>query len=145
MREGVAATEAMWALHLRVLLAQALGKTGAHDDAVVQLEDALTRIQAAGGHYYEAEAHRVGGELSQLRGEAIEDSEAAFLRALGTARTQNAKSLELRSATSLARLWHRQGRSGEARDLLAPVYNWFTEGHDTRDLVDARECLQELV
>jgi predicted ATPase len=72
------------------------------------------------------------------------ESEAAFSQALDLAREQQAKSLELRVATSLARLWGEQGRRTEARELLAPVYSWFTEGFDTADLKDARALLDEL-
>ena len=73
------------------------------------------------------------------------ESEAAFQQALQVAREQQAKSLELRAATSLARLWGEQGRRVEARELLAPVYGWFTEGFDTVDLKEAKALLKELV
>ena len=71
-------------------------------------------------------------------------AEAYFKRALAVARQQQAKSLELRAATSMARLWRDQGKRDEARDLLAPVYGWFTEGFDTLDLKDAKVLLDEL-
>ena len=78
--------------------------------------------------------------------ETGEDGEAAawFQQAIDTARSQQAKSLELRAATSLARLWRNQGKCTEARDLLAPVYSWFTEGFDTADLKDAKALLDEI-
>ncbi len=79
---------------------------------------------------------------SQFKGE--EEAEAYFHKALEVARQQQAKSWELRAATSLARLWQQQGKVAEARELLAPVYNWFTEGFDTVDLQDAKALLSEL-
>jgi predicted ATPase len=79
-----------------------------------------------------------------FRPERVSEVENSFVRALDVARRQQAKSLELRAAASLARLWGEQGRRGEARDLLAPVYGWFTEGFDTPDLKDAKALLDEL-
>ena len=73
-----------------------------------------------------------------------EEAEACFLKAIDIARKQSAKSWELRAATSLARLWQQQGKKKEARDLLAPVYNWFTERFDTADLLDAKALLDAL-
>ena len=73
-----------------------------------------------------------------------EEAETAFHKAIDIARAQSAKSWELRTAKSLARLWHSQGKSTEARDLLAPIYGWFTEGFDTADLKDAKSLLEEL-
>ena len=74
----------------------------------------------------------------------IQDAEACFLKALEIAKKQQAKSLELRAATSLARLWQQQGKTKEAHDVLSTVYNWFTEGFDTKDLQEAKSLLQEL-
>jgi predicted ATPase len=85
----------------------------------------------------EAIAHLTNPDVSQ--------AEACFCQALDTARRQQAKSLELRAATSLARLWQQQGKQGEARALLAPLYNWFTEGFDTADLQEARQLLVDLM
>ena len=83
--------------------------------------------------------------LSSVEGSKVkEDAEPHFLKALEIARHQEAKSLELRAATSLARLWQQQGKTTEARDLLAPVYDWFTEGFNTADLKDAKTLLEEL-
>jgi predicted ATPase len=92
---------------------------------------------------YEVEAHRVLAEVLWARN----DPEAAateFLNALEIAKSQQAKSWERRAATSLARLWRDQGKRDEARPLLAPVYGWFTEGFDTRDLKEAKALLEEL-
>jgi predicted ATPase len=92
----------------------------------------------------EAELHRLKGELLLLAGAEESAAEASMHRALEIARRQKAKSRELRAATSLARLLRRQGRIAQARDGLAPVYNWFTEGFDTADLKDAKALLDEL-
>ena len=92
---------------------------------------------------WEAEIHRLWGTLL-LSSQNFTESEACFERALNVARQQQAKSLELRAAASLARLWHEQGRRGEARNLLTPVYGWFTEGFDTADLKEAKALLDQL-
>ena len=92
-----------------------------------------------------AELHRLRGEwLLQAAPSDENRAEAAFHQALAVAREQQARSLELRAATSLARLWQQQGRREQARDVLAPVYGWFTEGFDTPDLQDARVLLAQL-
>ena len=82
--------------------------------------------------------------LMQVRPGAIAEAEGCFHRAIEIARSQKARSWELRAATSLARLWRDQGRRNEARSLLAPIYGWFTEGFDTADLKDAKALLDEL-
>jgi predicted ATPase len=79
-----------------------------------------------------------------MDGNAVEEAEALLGRSLEIARRQEAKTFELRAATSLARLWQRQGKRAEARELLTPIYSWFTEGFDTRDLADAKTLLEEL-
>jgi len=96
--------------------------------------------------YYQSELHRLEGEL-RLRLDALDEqrAEMSFRRALEIAKQQQAKSWELRAATSLARLWGEQGRRAEAHDLLAPVYGWFAEGFDTADLKEAVALLSELV
>ena len=95
--------------------------------------------------FWEAEVHRIGGEIALMS----DDPDAAkaedyFERALDVARQQQAKSWELRAAMSMARLWRSQGKSRQARELLAPVYGWFTEGFDTLDLKEAKALLDEL-
>lgn len=97
-----------------------------------------------GQHFYDAELYRLQGEIVLAADGAPSDAEALFQRALEIARGQEARSFELRSATRLARLWQRQGKESQARDVLAPVYGWFTEGFDTRDLKDAKALLDEL-
>jgi predicted ATPase len=100
-------------------------------------------LRATGESYYQAELRRLRGEVLMRTGEDVEA--ASWLqRAIDTARSQQAKSLELRAATSLARLWRDQGKPAQAHDLLAPVYGWFTEGFDTQDLKDAKALLEEL-
>jgi predicted ATPase len=87
---------------------------------------------------------RIEGELGLLFGASTQQSEGCFVQALEVARKQQAISFELRAATSMARLWRDQGKSKQARELLAPVYGWFTEGFDTLDLREARALLDEL-
>ncbi len=95
--------------------------------------------------FCEAELYRLKGELLlQQSPDNATEAAACFHRALDVSRNQAAKSWELRAATSLARLWQQQGKTGEARALLAPVYDWFTEGFDTADLKDAKALLAQL-
>ena len=89
-------------------------------------------------------AHDVEGELRRMQGASASDVEACFARAVARSHQQCATSLELRAGTSLARLWRDQGKVRQARELLAPVYGWFTEGFDTRDLRAAKKLLDEL-
>ncbi|MGZ9272962.1 MAG: hypothetical protein ACXW6T_27890 [Candidatus Binatia bacterium] len=105
------------------------------------LSEALAWAHKNGGWYYEAELHRLSGELQAGEQEA----ETCFQNALKISRSQSAKSLELRAAMSMSRLWQRQGKKAEARRLLAEVYGWFTEGFDTTDLKQAKILLHELV
>jgi predicted ATPase len=100
-------------------------------------------VERTGERHWLAELHRLRGELLQQQGEDSE-AETNFLTAIEVARQQQAKSWELRAALSLSRLWSRQGRQAEAKNVLAPVYNWFTEGFETADLVEARQLLEEL-
>ena len=96
--------------------------------------------------WLEAEVYRTGGEIALLNrpSQMRQKQRAYFERALAVARQQQAKSWELRAAMSLARLWRDQGKVQQARELLAPVYGWFTEGFDTRDLKEAKALLEEL-
>ena len=91
-----------------------------------------------------SEIYRLRGNLLAASGAAVDQTEAAYREALDFARRQEAKTLELRAATDLARLWRAQARNSEAHDLLEPIYNWFTEGFDTPDLKDAKSLLDEL-
>jgi predicted ATPase len=126
-------------------LAYAYAQVGNHNEAWACFDEAVTLIERTGQSLHEADILRIAREIALL--EPIPDAlkgEAYFNRALSVARQQQAKSWELRAAMSMARLWRDQGKREEARDLLAPVYGWFTEGFDTRDLKDARELLDEL-
>ena len=131
--------------HWLALLAEAYRDTGRPTEGLRPIAEALDHVAQTGIVYYEAELHRLDGEL-RLHLDAPDEqrAEASFRRALEIARRQQAKSWELRAATSLARLRGEQGRRMEARDLLAPVYGWFTEGFDTADLREAAALLSEL-
>ncbi len=107
------------------------------------MTEGLTTIDATGERWWEAELHRLRGLLLMARLD-MPEAEATLQRAIRVAGEQQAKSLGLRAATSLAGLWFEQGRRAEAHDLLAPVYGWFTEGFDTLDLKQARALLDEL-
>ena len=105
----------------------------------------MTAVETTKERWYEAEVHRIAGEIALLSPEPdAAKAEVYFERALGVARAQQAKSWELRAAMSMARLWHDQGMREKARALLAPVYGWFTEGFDTRDLKEAKALLDAL-
>ena len=125
------------------LLADALGQAGRVDEGLQAVDEGFAHAERTLEGGYLAELHRVRGELLRLAGNA-ELAEASLREALSYASRQQAKSFELRAATSLARLLHPAGRSEEARALLAPIYNWFTEGHNTADLAAARTLLSEI-
>jgi tetratricopeptide (TPR) repeat protein len=153
------------------ILAEAYGWIGQTAEALRLLDAALVLTHQYGGHFYQAEVHRltggallmqdagrgvsggsllelsvVDGHTGQATGHSARQTEAetCFLQALDVALRQQAKALELRAATSLSRLWQQQGRSTEAYQLLAPIYGWFTEGFDTADLQDAKPLLEAL-
>jgi len=115
------------------------------EDSLDLLSEAASRTSMTGERCYEAELHRLRGEcVLSLASSDQAVAEASFQQAIEVARHQKAKMWELRGAASLARLWRRQGRYAEARDLLAPIYSWFTEGFEVRDLADARELFVQL-
>ncbi len=145
--------------HLLALLAEALGRAGRFGEALAVVAEGLAASET-GGRYYRAELHRLQGELLLSRarqaagardGEGTSaptgpelmraEAERCFRQALEIARRQQGKSLELRAATSLARLWQRQGRMIEARELLLPIVGWFTEGFETADLREAQQLI----
>jgi predicted ATPase len=130
--------------HLQYL-AMAYAELGQLDDAWRCIDDAIETIERSKERWAEAEVHRIAGEiaLKSPKPDAAK-AEAYFARALAVARQQQAKSWELRAAMSMARLWRDQGKRDEARDLLAPLYGWFTEGFDTRDLKEAKALLDEV-
>jgi class 3 adenylate cyclase/predicted ATPase len=126
-------------------LARACGELGQFDDAWSYIGEAITAVEATKEKWYEAEVHRIAGEIALMSPERdAAKAEAYFKRALATARAQQAKSWDLRAAMSMARLWREQGKRDEARELLAPVYAWFVEGFDTLDLKQAKVLLDEL-
>jgi predicted ATPase len=149
MRQGLAAVqatgEATSTLPHFANLAEAYGQVGQGDEGMPLLAEALALVDTTGGHYPEAELHRQRGEL--LLRQAVPETQAAeacFQRALDVARHQQAKWWELRAAMSLARLWQCQGKRADARELLAEIYGWFTEGFDTADLREAQALLVAL-
>ncbi len=149
MRQGLASIRSigaeLWSPSQLAGLAEAYGKAGQPEDGLTVVTEALALVDRNEGRYYEAELHRLKGELllkQPVAGE--EQAETCFHQALSVAQSQQAKSWELRAATSLARLWHGQGRTSAARDLLAPLYGWFTEGFEVADLKDAKALLEEL-
>jgi len=125
-------------------LAAALQKVGRHGEALGALELGVAQAEGMGQHYYDAELYRIKAEILLDSDGDAEGAEAFFGESLDIARRQGAKTFELRSAISLARLWQRQGKRDAARALLSPVYAWFTEGFDTRDLISAKALLEEL-
>src|SRR5262249_52571980 len=136
------------------LLTEAYGQGGQAEAGLAVLAEALAAVEKIGERWWEAELYRLKGELLLQSGDQglesgvsnppSEAAETYFHQALDTARRQQAKSFELRATVSLSRLWQRQGKHTEARQMLVEVYSWFTEGFDTVDLQEARALLQEL-
>jgi predicted ATPase len=124
-------------------LGEAQAKAGQPEVGLLTLDKALNLVEQTGERYCEAELHRMRGELELMSGNKIQ-AEASFQEAIRVARQQEAKSWELRAATSLARLWRTQGKETQARELLADTYSWFKEGFDTPDLIEAKTLLDEL-
>ena len=127
------------------LLAQVYGKAGRAEEGLASIDEALAEARTHNERWWDAELHRLRGELLLLRGADASDGEAALLRAIEIARSQQARSLELRATMSLARLWMRpRSRSDDARRRLSDLYTWFTEGFETPDLQAARLLLAQL-
>ena len=168
IRQGLTMTRATGSrltnsIHLATL-AETYGRMGRVEEGLTTLTEALAIAHRNGEHFYEAEIHRVKGELllrciepfgklrtapvemmqAEAKAEAEADAERCFQHAIEVARKQQAKSLELRATVSLCRLWQKQGKGEEARQLLAAIYGWFTEGFDTPDLKEAKALLEEL-
>jgi predicted ATPase len=131
----------MWLSHL----AAAYADLRQFDDAWRCIDEAITAVNVTKERWWEADIRRVAGEIA-LKSPAPDAAKAQvhFEQALAVTRAQQAKSWELRAAMSMARLWRDQGKRQQAHDLLAPVYGWFTEGFDTRDLKDAESLLDQL-
>ena len=151
VRQGLAAHQATGSEQHRpyylALLAEAYGSIGQTAEGLSLLAEALATVDRTGGRWWEAELHRLQGELLLAQaGESqqVSEAEACFHQALTLARRQQAKSWELRAAMSLSRLWQQQGKRAEAHALLAPIYGWFTEGFDTADLQEAKALLEAL-
>jgi predicted ATPase len=126
-------------------LARAHAELGQFDEAWRCIGEAMNLVETTKQTWCEAEIHRTAGEIELMsRAPDAEKGEAHFGRSITTARKQKAKSWELRAATSMARLWRDQGKRQQARDLLGPIYGWFTEGFNTRDLKEAKALLDEL-
>jgi predicted ATPase len=124
-------------------MAKAYAEIGQFDDAWRGIGEAKSTVETTGERWCEAEVYHVNGEIALMSPKQdVPQAETHFQRALAIARQQQAKSWELRAAMSLAGLWRSQGKVQQARELLAPVYGWFTEGFDTRDLKEAKALLE---
>jgi predicted ATPase len=168
LRQGLASQEAigvgLFRSYYLALLAEVYGKAGQAEEGLAVLAEALAVVDKSEERFYEAELYRLYGELSLRIGETetgrngdkkplpgspilrfpVSSPEACFHRAIEIARKKQAKSLELRATTSLSRLWRQQGKQKQARKRLAKIYNWFTEGFDTKDLQEAKMLLEAL-
>ena len=149
LHEGIAALRARgdeeFFPHSLSVAAEAAAGAGDLDVVLGLIAEGLERVERNEEHWFEAELHRLKGEaLLALSPEHAAETEASYHRALAVARDQGARLWELRAATSLARLWRDQGKRQQAHNLLAPVYDWFTEGFDTADLKKAKKLLNQL-
>jgi class 3 adenylate cyclase/predicted ATPase len=149
MREGLESYRALQAKqgipYWLGLLGDALGVVGRVAEGLTTVTEALGLTDQTGERMHLAELYRIKGTL--LRNESatpLQEAEECFLKGIEVAREQGARSLELRAATSLARLWHEQGKTGQAQGLLTPIYGWFTEGFETEDLKEAKVLLEDL-
>lgn len=129
--------------YCQAVLAEALWHAEHTEEGLQAVADGLAVSKRNGAPFYDAELWRLKGELLKMQ-DKTEEAECCFQKAIEIARQQAAKSLELRAATSLARLWQTQGRRKEAQQLLGEIYGWFTEGSDTADLKEAVSLLNEL-
>jgi len=130
--------------HYHSLLAILQARAGEMQNSLSAIGRAKELISETGEYLWHADVLRIEGELRLLSGASKKEAEARFVQALEVARKQHGKSFELRAAMSLARLWRDQEKRDKARELLAPVYGWFTEGFDTLDLKQAQALLMEL-
>jgi len=149
VRQGIAACRATGTALLGSYFCTVLADIAAHlghtEDGLQALAEAHSLMEQHEERWWEAEVHRLRGIiLLRQPGTPQAEAEVWLRRALDVARRQQAKSLELRAAMSLARLWQQQGKQAEAHELLAPVYGWFTEGFDTADLQEAKALLEAL-
>jgi predicted ATPase len=149
IRQGIAVSQGeglnLWRPYMLALLAEAYGQARQPEAGLQVLAEALTLVAATEERWWEAELYRLQGDLLlHLPSPDVFQAEASFHQALDVARRQQAKALELRAAMSLSRLWQQQAQRTEARQLLADIYRWFTEGFATADLQTAKALLEEL-
>ena len=145
LQEYRASGSANWSYYYLALFATALGQMKQFDEGLRSIDEAFGVIERGGARLYEAEVHRLKGELLRAQDSSnVTQAEESFRTAIEISRKQKAKSWELRSTTSLARLLRDTNRRDEARAMLSEIYNWFTEGFDTADLKDAKALLEEL-
>src|SRR5262249_3447767 len=155
LRQGLAAFRASGMEEMQTYslarLAEAYGKGGQVEEGLAAVAEALEFVDRTEERFYEAELYRLKGELtlaqSSVQGLASsvqKEAEACFHKAIEIAHRQQAKALELRATVSLARLWQQQGKKAEAHVMLADIYNWFTDGFETKDLQEAKALLEEL-
>ncbi len=131
--------------YVHTLKAEACGAIGRAEEAIALLDEALAFAARYETGAWEANIRRFKGEMIlELSADQQLEAEVCFQASMECARRQDTKMWELRAATSLARLWHCQGETSKARDLLAPIYGWFTEGFDTADLKEAKALLEEV-
>ena len=154
MQQGLSAYRAtgaeLWQTHFLALLADTYARAGQAEAGLKTLTEALAMVDRTQERVCEAELYRLKGALTLLQpgceGEEAgrrDEAEVCFLQAIAIARRQGARSLELRAVMDLSRLWRQQGKPGEARQMLAETYGWFTEGFDTADLQEAKALLDE--
>ncbi len=134
----------LFAPYFLTLLGDVALKANQADECIAALDEAETVLNRTGERWWESETHRLHGALLVAQGGNSAEAEGRFEKALAVARQSDAKSLELRAAVSLARLWQQREKRYEARELLAPLYNWFTEGFETADLKEAKALIDEL-
>jgi predicted ATPase len=154
IREGLDAQLATRASLFRpwflCFLAQACATAGRFEEGLAAVAEAITIVEKTGQRYNEAELHRLKGELI-LRGYGVEaepgvqtEAEECFRKAIEIARQQETRPFELRAVMSLSRLWEQQDKKKQARQMLAEIYGWFSEGFDTKDLIDAKALIEQL-
>jgi predicted ATPase len=143
IREGVTKSTGLGRPYGLAYLTEALAWHGDRAAALAALQEGLEIARTTGEHGWDAELHRLAGTVLLAEGK-LNEGEASLQQAIRVAQAQQAKSLELRAVRDLARLWGEQGRRQEARDFVAPVYGWFTEGFDTADLKEAKALLDQL-
>src|SRR5262249_31118720 len=134
-----------WRPSVLGLLAEAYGRAGQAKDGLTILDEALGLVHRTGERHGEADLYRLKGELLLALSAANQpEAEVCFRQAIAIARSQGAKSWELRAVLSLSRLYHQQGKTEEARPMLAEIYGWFTEGFDTADMQEAKALLEAI-